>query len=181
MQTSYLRTIFLSYWGRRCIANLNGIFFFMQIHLNDLELKLVKQLAIQRERITKDIADFINHKVDDSPNLTMINDGLCAEFAFCKLMNIYPDLSLQNYGHIDCYHPDWGTIDVKSTKFADGKLLVGLWKTKFPDAYVLMIDKSPIFDFVGWIESEKMIDDANIEDTGKSKSYVMPQWKLNKP
>jgi hypothetical protein len=44
-----------------------------------------------------------------------------------------------------------------------------------------MIDKNPIFDFVGWIESEKMIDDANIEDTGKGKAYIMPQWKLNKP
>ena len=153
----------------------------MQIHLNDLELKLIKQLSIYREQITKGISNFTNHKVDDTPNLIMINNGLCAEFAFCKLMNIYPDLSLQNYGHIDCEHPDWGTIDVKSTKLPDGKLLVGIWKKKYPDAYVLMIDRSPIFDFVGWIESEKMIHDANIETIGINKTYVMPQWKLNKP
>ena len=65
MQTSYFTTIFLSYWGRHCIANLNGIFFFMQIHLNDIELKLIKHLAIQREQITKGITNFTNHKVDD--------------------------------------------------------------------------------------------------------------------
>ena len=153
----------------------------MQIHLNDLELKLIKHLSIYRDQTAKGIANFKDNKVDDKPSIQIIYEGLCSEFAFCKLMNIYPDFSLQNFGHIDCYHPDWGTIDVKSTKFTDGKLLVGLWKTKFPDAYVLMIDKNPIFDFVGWIESEKMIDDANIEITGKSKNYVMPQWKLNKP
>ncbi|HIC51733.1 MAG TPA: hypothetical protein EYO96_03645 [Candidatus Marinimicrobia bacterium] len=108
-------------------------------------------------------------------------EGFAGELAFCKLMNIYPDLetgdNLPNYDCVDC---NGVTYDVKTTPYLDGHLAATLKKKENPpDKYVLAVGKFPDYDMIGEIGAEEFLQEGNIGTLGKGLCYKLTQAELN--
>jgi hypothetical protein len=108
-------------------------------------------------------------------------EGFAAELAFCKLMNIYPDLetgdNLPNYDCVDC---NGVTYDVKTTNVPHGHLMATLKKKKNPpDKYVLSIGVFPDYDLIGEIGAKELLQVGNIKNFGKGPCYALTQAELN--
>jgi len=106
-----------------------------------------------------------------------------AEIAFCKLYNIYPDLTITHRsGGYDCITCSGAKVDVKATIYFSGKLLAVINKHKSDaDIYVLMVGKFPTYTWVGWAKAGDLLSDENIIDLGYGPTYALSQDKLNKP
>jgi hypothetical protein len=106
-------------------------------------------------------------------------EGICGEFAFCKSLNLYPDMSISpRKGSHDVFA--FGkTIDVKTTKYKTGKLLARHSKNETPsDLYVLIVGVRPDYNIVGWCSSADLIQDKNLIDLGYGKTYGLEQRVL---
>ena len=108
-------------------------------------------------------------------------EGFGAELAFCKLMNIYPDLETgNNLPPYDCVSRFGVTIDVKTTKYPKGHLLATLKKKNNPpDKYVLMVGEFPEYQIVGEIGADEFLQDSNIGNLGKGDGFMLTQAELN--
>jgi len=152
----------------------------MKISLSENEQRLAKFIAKSRyaNARSKNIKDL---KIGDQSNEEVDLEGFGAELAFCKVMNIYPDLEtgdlLPTY---DCISRLGVTYDVKSTKHKDGHLLATLKKKNNPpDKYVLIIGEFPDYQIVGEIGAEELLQDVNIGNLGKGDGFMLTQAELN--
>ena len=114
-------------------------------------------------------------------SLTDLN-GYGGEFAFCKLFNLYPDLSteLHKDSVYDCtMYEDW-KIDVKTTHYERGHLCVGEWikRKEGLDAFALMVGKFPQYQFKGFISKERGTSSKYLKDKGMGLAYFIPQHDL---
>ena len=109
-------------------------------------------------------------------------EGIAAEIAFCKFANIYPALNVGDLGQTDCILHGGQTVDVKATKYPEGKLIAPRWKKpESVDIYVLMVGEIPTFECMGWVRCWEFITPSNIIDLGKGPTYGLSQDKLNPP
>ena len=111
-------------------------------------------------------------------------EGFGAELAFCKLCNTYPDFSIfvrstaTDLG--DVWLPDGRNVDVKHTKYPNGRLITPTWKTAEVSLYALMTGIFPRYIFRGVLPRERLMREENICDlanTGKL-SYGVRQEEL---
>jgi len=144
-----------------------------------MEQAIVKRVARERYE-TNRRAGVHNAKIGGQSNEETDVNGFGAEVAFCKLLNIYPDFSIEpRRGGADCLVCET-EIDVKQTKYETGKLLATLKKrVDDADVYVLMIGVLPSYRFAGWVEAEKLLRPQNITDLGRGKGYALEQGQLN--
>ena len=108
-------------------------------------------------------------------------DGVVAEYCVAKMLNVCVDLSVspRNGGH-DLVSKG-KTIDVKSTRHKNGRLLATLKKKDSPcDVYILAIVDDGGADVVGWEYGESLFDDKNRIDLGHGVGYGIQQDKLRK-
>jgi hypothetical protein len=106
-------------------------------------------------------------------------EGICGEFAFCKAMNLYPDLSISPRKGGDDVLLNDKKMDIKTTKYKSGKLLARRSKSKTPsDIYVLIVGQRPSYNIVGWCSSADLIQDKNLIDLGYGKTYGLEQRVL---
>jgi hypothetical protein len=71
-------------------------------------------------------------------------------------------------------------IDVKTTKYQNGKLLAVLKKKEEDtDVYVLMLGEFPTYRYAGWAWASELIDERNIKNLGYGPTYVMEQDRLH--
>lgn len=150
-----------------------------QITLSENEQRLARFIG-QKRYATARSNNVKNLKIGDQSNEEIDLEGFGAELAFCKLMNIYPDLetgdSLPNF---DCVSRFGVTIDVKTTKHKTGHLLATLKKKNNPpDKYVLIIGEFPSYQIVGEIGADEFLQDSNIKSLGKGDGYVLSQAEL---
>jgi hypothetical protein len=106
-------------------------------------------------------------------------EGICGEFAFCKALNLYPDMSISpRKGSHDVFA--FGkTIDVKTTKYKTGKLLARHSKNETPsELYVLVVGQCPSYKIAGWCSGSDLIKDSNLLDLGYGKTYGLEQSAL---
>jgi|TARA_B110000967_G_C18757704_1_gene496196 hypothetical protein len=150
------------------------------ISLSNNEQRLAKFIARSRyeNARTNNIQDV---KISNQSNEEIDLEGFGAELAYCKLMNLYPDLetggSLPNF---DCISRYGATIDVKTTKYKKGHLLATLKKKNNPpDKYVLIVGEFPNYQIVGEIGSDEFLQDNNIKNLGRGRGYALSQIKLN--
>jgi hypothetical protein len=154
-------------------------------HLSNDEQKLIIGMS---ETICNQNREFFidNYKRDKSiPLLEMNKNGFGAELAFCRLCETTFDSSTiereSHFDKIDATLPDGTLIDVKTTVYKNGKLIVRHGKEKkVVDIYVLMTGTFPTFTFCGWASYEEIIKIENIDNLGWGDAYCLPQNRLNK-
>ena len=109
-------------------------------------------------------------------------DGVGGEVSFCKMVNIYPDTSLKPDPGWDLIHPTLGSIDVKTTRYESGHLIIrpNQHHKIQPDVYALMVGTFPDYRFAGWISSEVALDKGNLGCLpGKTiLNHITPQGDL---
>jgi len=123
----------------------------------------------------------------DSPHAVDL-EGIAGEIAFCRLFNVYPDLDTDRPPPHPFYdatiHPAPGyRIDVKTTKYESGKLLVDARKnsvkTDAVDFYALMTGSFPgPYVYRGMIARETIIAPHRIQTIKGYRSYVATQNEL---
>jgi hypothetical protein len=106
-------------------------------------------------------------------------DGVIAEYVFCKHWNIFFDLSSEaRSGSFDCLLNN-KRIDIKSTRYATGKLIKTLKPNPDIDIYVLAIINGNTVTFPGWITSNAFIQEENIMNlSNKGDCYAVEQSGL---
>ena len=150
----------------------------MQITLDTYERRIVTEIAMERQKINIDRGsrDF---KMGNGDDLLINIEGTGGEFAFCKLQNIYPDMTIDHPISFDCYIKGHGYVDVKTTKKLDGMLLVGVWKSRaIPDYYALMVGEFPTYEFKGFFPGGDVFHRENLIDLGHGPTYGISQDRL---
>ena len=151
-----------------------------EITLTLVEQRLAKYLGTSRTAAARD-AGVINCKMSPQSDAEIDLDGVGAELAFCRMMNIYPDLSIgARSGGSDCVLAG-RTIDVKQTRYKTGHLLAVRKKSVDPcDLYALMIGAFPTYRFAGMATAEQLFAVDNLHDLGRGVGYVLSQDALQK-
>jgi len=152
------------------------------ITLDGSTQKVARMLARARFKTARE-AGVVNAKKGPQSNELTDLEGIGGEFAFCAIMNLWPDLSVgARKGGYDCVTHSGVTIDVKTTHYPTGQLLVG--KNKFDtgtDVYVLIIGKFPQYKYVGWATAAEIINGKNLGDLGWGEAFLLPQSQLHGP
>ena len=152
----------------------------MKIKLNIAEQRLAKYLAKKR---------YENARRRGKPNMKMGEqsdeqtdlEGVGAEIAYCKAMNVYPDLEtdLDKLPSEDAILANGISVDVKSTTYSNGRLLVTLKKSVGDvDMYVLVTGRFPEYQIIGTTLSENVFKAKNIKNLGRGDGYVIEQKDL---
>ena len=151
-------------------------------------LSLEDRMAIiqMSERICEQKRQYFqdNFKRDKLTDLHTMNlNGFGAELAFCRLVNAEFDFTTDetenHFLNPDCTLADGKTIDVKTTIYPGGKLIVRTGKEDVHvDAYALMIGTFPSFTFRGWATYEEIIRDVNLQNLGYGDNYALEQGEL---
>ena len=148
------------------------------ITLSEAEQKIVTWVAKCRYQCARQNG-IKNARIGGQSNEFTDLNGFGGEMAFCRLLNIYPDFSIYpRKGGFDCKIDDQKT-DVKTTKYASGRLLVRNHKTEDTvEIYALMVGEFPTYWFAGWISSEQLFNRK--PDPNFKNSYVAEQYELDK-
>jgi hypothetical protein len=106
--------------------------------------------------------------------------GICAEFAFCKYFNIYPDIGVTTPKPYDCILKG-RTVDVKGTRYDTGKLILRQTDNHVPcDFYALVTGSPPLMTIRGFMTRPEFINEKHL---GRLKpeaplSYIATQDEL---
>lgn len=154
---------------------------YKSIKLSCYELELLRIVAKNIEARNPDLAINIMHKSGKVGGPLFI--GKCAEYAYCKMFNLMPDLIMdpREGGSIDVTDRQGNKIDVKWTEWIDGGLIIPHWKKKYykyVDRFVLMKGKVPNLYYYGWIEAEIALNDNRIVDLGHGPTYLTGEHEL---
>ena len=157
------------------------------ISLNQAERKLAHFVAKNRNGNNRHF-NTTNLKISADDPATVDLEGVCGEIAFCKLFNVYPDIDTDRepphplYDAIIPPIPPGIRIDVKTTKYESGKLLVDARKgskTDGVDYYALMTGQFPgPYTFRGFIAKEHIIQPHKLGMLKGYKSYMAEQHEL---
>ena len=112
------------------------------------------------------------------------HEGVCGELAYCKLFNLYPriwdGLAAAESGNDpgDIVH-DGYRIDVKTTSFEEGRLLVEPHKRHSPvDFYALMVGTGKVFRLAGYAPVEDVFRPEHIVSIRGRDIFGVDQWEL---
>jgi hypothetical protein len=156
------------------------------VSLTTAERKLAHFIAKNRNGNNRHF-NITNLKISAQDSATVDLEGICGEIAFCKLFNVYPDLDTDRDPPHPLYDatippPPGFRIDVKTTKYETGKLLVDARKgpkTDSVDFYVLMTGSFPgPYTYRGMIARETIIAPHRIEIIKGYRSYAAIQSEL---
>jgi hypothetical protein len=148
--------------------------------LSEEEIKIAKFLGKKRRESAR--AGFVKDTQIGKQNPIDIDvDGVLAELAFAKCFNLYPDLSVGPRSGGADFTVNNKTIDIKATRYVNGKLLATIKKAKDPcDYYVLaVINKDNDVKLCGMAPKERLFLEENIVDLGHGKGYCSSQEKLD--
>jgi hypothetical protein len=150
------------------------------IELNEAEQKLAMYLAEKRQRANERLR-LAGKKFAKLGDLETHVDGVSAEIAFCRLFNIYPDTDVREDGEYpaaDCRLPDGRTVDVKTTRLEDGRMMCVRWKKARVDMFALMVGVPPRFKYAGMITAADLLRPERIGDFGHGDTYAVTQEEL---
>jgi hypothetical protein len=146
--------------------------------LNEAECRLAEYLAKKRQKDCEDLK-VKNLKVGPQSDLQSHLEGIGAELAFCKLMNVYPDTVTDRWPDSDAVTKYGESVDVKTTRYRNGRLVMPLHKAnKQSDMYALMVGTFPEYRLVGMLSAEEVFKPENVHDLGHGPCYVIEQEKL---
>lgn len=149
----------------------------MEIKITDAEYLMLATLGGMRS-LTARSNGVKDAKMGSQSGLEADIDGLIGEYAFCKWKNIFPDLvPAPRSGSADCFYENL-RIDIKTTRYKNGRLLSTLKNNDDVDIYALAILTDRTVDFKGWIKKSDLRQEQNIRDLGHGKGYCLDQDKL---
>lgn len=152
----------------------------MHIELNEAEQKLAQFLAKARHRVSRS-KSIVNHRIGPQSDEFTDLEGIGGEIAFCKAMNIYPDMNVGGFAAFDCVLANGTRVDVKTTKYQNGKLISAPWKEpQNIDAFALMIGEMPNYRFVGMMKASDLLQEHRKRNLGHNMVYVAEQDELYK-
>jgi len=152
----------------------------MWIELNELEQRIARHLAKKRHETDRQLG-ISNRRIgpqsDDDTDL----EGIGAELAYCKAVNVYPDLAT-DYKSLpteDAITRDGYRVDVKSTTYERGHLLATLGKAGNPaDIYVLVVGRFPRYRIAGFMHVDELLQEERIKDLSHGPGYAARQDEL---
>lgn len=148
----------------------------MKITLDSGEMATARMEATLRRYINEELGSREKHFSRNA--FTDEVNGLVAELAFAKWMNVYPDLGRPRAGSYDCLVKG-KRVDVKAVQKPGDQLIAPSWKKlDCADIYVLGIVTDNEVNFVGWVPAEEFICTERITDLGYGPTYVLPQSGL---
>ena len=153
----------------------------MKVELNDAERRLAGFIAQSRYRNARK-RGIPNLKKGPQSNEETDLEGIGAEIAACKVLNVYPDLETDcEPPTFDCLLNNGLSVDVKSTQHIHGKLIAALWKKgqKSCDLYVLITGVFPIYFFAGCMSGADLMKPERITDLGRGPVYAAIQSELH--
>jgi hypothetical protein len=148
------------------------------ITLNPTERRLAQFIAKGRyERSRK--RGIEDRKQGDQSNEMTDLEGMAAEIAFCRYMNLFPALDIGRYEDWDCILPDGRKVDVKTTVYPSGRLLAVTWKKpKQIDLFALMVGAFPVYRCAGYMTAKDLLSDEHLTDLGHGPVYAASQAEL---
>lgn len=152
-----------------------------EVQLTMAEIAVCRMLGNARTIAAR--AGSVNDKqMGKQPAFEIDEDGVIGEYAFCKAKNIFFDPSASpRSGSYDCVLMG-KRIDVKTTRYAQGRLAVTAKRNPDVDIFVLAIfvpvDSKVIFP--GFTLADTIYNPANLNDLGHGKNYVLEQSQLNR-
>ena len=150
------------------------------ITLNTAEQRLAKFVAKERHRHNR-LNGITNRRMGPQSDEQTDLEGVAAEIAFAKYANVYPDLDVDcdEYLTHDAVLHDGTRVDVKSTRYPNGRLIVVPWKdVDAVDAYVLVVGTFPEYRIVGAMEGYRLMRSHRMKDLGHGKVFVATQEEL---
>lgn len=147
------------------------------ITLNEVEKRVAQYIAKRRKAVNAPVRTTPLKKGDEHHDVAEL-EGIGGEIAFCKFLNIYPDLTIgPQHGGADC---ERGLlIDVKARRREDGMLLVVKSKRiNAVDAYALMVGTFPKYRFAGWCRADEVVNPDRLIDLGHGETYAIEQAEL---
>ena len=153
----------------------------MKIKLNEVEMELAKCVAKARTAVSR--KDGVkNQKISDEDDFEIELVGMCGEIAVAKVMNIFPDLSIQSRsGGFDLRSAQGNRVEVKTTRYHSGKLVARLKaKSDDSDYYVLVTGNPPDMPIRGYITTQEFLSPEWIGKLSKDTpdAYILPQSAL---
>ena len=111
-------------------------------------------------------------------NLTIDEDGVIGELAFCKHWNIFfnPEATYRHHT-FDALLKE-KRVDVKATRLKTGRLQASSKKNPDVDVFVLGIIDGNEVTFVGYATAESLYKQENFMTLGRSEGYALEQKDL---
>lgn len=150
----------------------------MFIELTPAEQIFARELAANRTASAR-AGGQVNMKGSGQSQEQVELEGVGAELAFCKLMNIYPDTGSGPRPE-DCHLLDGRRVDVKATQHEHGQLVAARWKK--PGAvhvYVLMVGTFPTYRCAGFYPSDALLTDERLTELNNRLVYAAGQHELD--
>lgn len=148
--------------------------------LNNAEQLVAKYVGEKRYESNRANNVAISKIGPQSHEDTEVN-GVCGEIAFCKIFNIYPDFEIVYPAPIHDAILNGYKIDVKTTVYQTGRLLVEITKRKYLhalDYFALMIGEFPQYWFIGYMAAKDIMVDSKIIDLGLGDTFAAEQHEL---
>lgn len=141
----------------------------------------VRELAKQRYESNRK-ANVRNQKIGKQTNEFTDLQGLGGEFTFCRLLDLEPDTTIHPRSSMsdngDLSLGDGTKVDVKTTHYPTGKLLVVPWKVKNVEYYVLMVGTFPTFRYNGAMHRDEILKASRLGSLGYGQTYIAHQSEL---
>ena len=147
------------------------------VTLSEEQQELAVQVGIERNRACKE-SGTENHRISNQDDEQMNIDGVAAEIAWFHYHGLLPDLTttLPSPDHDGVWNGL--LVDVKSTKYMDGKLITALKsRTKMVDVYGFCAGVFPRYQVVGHMMTVDFINDAHIGDLGYGPTYIATRYE----
>ena len=159
----------------------------MEYTLTDSEQLIARFVAKQRSGNNRN-AGTVNMRKSEMSDFEIDLQGFGGELAFCRLANVFPDLTVHNRSASkgedqgDCIL-NGQRIDVKTSKKAEAALWVPVRKIGTADAYALMVGVFPTFRLVGMADVEtvkngKVWNDSHVVNQDKLIDIAVWQFDL---
>jgi len=148
--------------------------------LTELEQTLC-EVGAEMRHATARSSGVSNGKIGPQSNKETDLLGLGGELAVGKWLNVYPDLTIYaRQGGVDLTSHSGKRIDVKTTKYSNGKLLAKM-NTPYEDIdiFVLVTADYPTFTIRGWATKEELINSNTIVNLGHGNGHGLDQDQLH--
>ena len=146
----------------------------MRIILSDSEVSVAAYIGKARNKNARSegVPDAIRDY--DSTSVGIDVDGMAAELAVAKYLNVYPDIEIvkENRPHHDLIFKGI-YLEVKQSKYTNPRLLLSPNRIYVAEnfGYILVSGTIPIYTIVGYLPSKQVQEVGEWIDLGKGRSW----------